>query len=91
MDYTLLLSIPIAIGYYFNSCDLPLIDQDTISHLWSSCKSGEDIVPEVNGELQTTCAFYNKRLKDLVLEQINNRRFSLKELISKVNHPFRST
>ena len=69
------------------SCDLPLIDQDTISHLWSSCKSGKDIiVPEVNGELQTTCAFYNKGLKDLVLEQINNRRFSLKELISKVDH-----
>ena len=43
-------------------------------------------MPKVNGELQPTCAFYNRGLKNLVLEQINNKRLSLKELISKVDH-----
>ena len=69
------------------SCDLPLMDQDTIAHLWSYVKSGKEIIiPEINGELQPTCALYNKRLKDPVFEQINNNRLSLKELISKVDY-----
>ena len=71
------------------SCDLPLIDEKILGHLWSFVKPDRNIIiPEVNKGLQPTCAFYKKSLKDIVMEQINNDSLGLIDLVRKIEyHP----
>ena len=69
------------------SCDLPLITARIIDQLWKNNKKGSDvIIPVVNDMLQTTCAFYHRKLLDLCTAGIQNNMLCLNDLVRSVNY-----
>ena len=69
------------------SSDLPLIVEKIFIQLWAHIKPNRNIIiPMVHGELQPTCAFYNKKLKDKCYSLIQNNRMSLRDLVHAVKY-----
>ena len=69
------------------SCDLPLMDKNVLTKLWSHISSDANIiVPKVFGKLQPTCSFYNKRLLNDCINRINNKNLSLTKFIKENQH-----
>ena len=64
------------------SCDLPLMTNSIMDRLWGKRKTGSDvIIPIVNDMLQTTCAFYHRKLLGLCKAGIQNNMLSLNDLV----------
>jgi len=69
------------------SCDLPLITAKIINQLWKNNKKESDvIIPVANDMLQTTCAFYHRKLLDLCTAGIQNNMLCLNDLVRSVNY-----
>ncbi len=69
------------------SSDLPLMVEKVLLELWENRKHGAEIViPIINGELQPTCALYNRILKNKCYEKIKNNKLSLLDFVNDANY-----
>ncbi|MFL2982900.1 MAG: molybdenum cofactor guanylyltransferase [Candidatus Neomarinimicrobiota bacterium] len=64
------------------SCDLPLISEKILLHLWNhNDKSKDIIVPRIKGRLEPTCAFYHKNVINQCFKRIESNKFGLNKFI----------
>ena len=69
------------------ACDLPLVDNNVIECLLPKLADDYQIVlPEVDGYLQYTCAFYNKSILPLLQEKLTIGKLALHQIIQEVDY-----
>ena len=69
------------------ACDLPLVDNNVIECLLPELANDYQIVlPEVDGYLQYTCAFYNKSVLPLLEEKLAINELALHRIIRAVDY-----
>jgi len=69
------------------ACDLPLVDNNVIERLLTELADDYQVVlPEVNGYLQYTCAFYIKSVLSLLEEKLAAGELVLHRIVGKINY-----
>ena len=64
------------------SCDLPLLNKDILTQLWSHANPEDKIIiPRISGKLQPTCSFYNKQILSKCDNWIKNKQYGLIDFI----------
>lgn len=71
------------------SCDLPLIDKDSLRAIWNSSREKYDaVIPIVNGYRQPLCGLYHKRIKKKLDMYIAKKNLSLNFFLESINCNF---
>ena len=71
------------------SCDLPLIDKDSLRAIWNSNREKYDaVIPIVNGYRQPLCGLYHKRIKKKLDIYIAKKNLSLNFFLESINCNF---
>ena len=71
------------------SCDLPLIDKDSLNAIWNSRGEKYDaVIPIVNGYRQPLCGLYHKRIKKKLDIYIAKKNLSLNFFLESINCNF---
>ena len=71
------------------SCDLPLIDKDSLRTIWNSRREKYDaVIPIVNGYRQPLCGLYHKRIKKKLDIYTAKKNLSLNFFLESINCNF---
>ncbi|EWH21543.1 molybdenum cofactor guanylyltransferase [Bacillus haynesii] len=71
--------------YIFSACDTPLVRKETISALKRQMTPGVDaVVPVADGRAQPLVAVYHRRVKSVLLEQLQQNELKISSFLNRI-------
>nr|UAL16304.1 molybdenum cofactor guanylyltransferase [Bacillus paralicheniformis] len=71
--------------YIFSACDTPLVRQETISALKQQMTPADDaVVPVADGRAQPLVAVYSRRVKSVLLEQLQQNELKISSFLDRI-------
>lgn len=71
---------------FISSCDLPLLEQQTVSYLLGQhALYGGTVVARINGRIMPTFAIYDCKQTAVIKQAIDNRQYKLTSLLDKLS------
>lgn len=71
--------------YIFSACDTPLVRKETISALKRQMTPADDaVVPVADGRTQPLIAVYHRRVKSVLLEQLQQNELKISSFLDRI-------
>lgn len=67
------------------SCDIPMISQGLIGHIFSSVQNFDAVIPIYKNQVEPMCAYYNHRVVDHFEKSVGQGQYKLQDIIKGIN------